>query len=1243
MPKKAKAKRFKRLSQIRKMVLWTSLFFGISAIGLNIALQGLMPQLANYETSIEQYLSKEMGASVDISSLSSRWRWGLPVFDVENVLIKNESGEEIAKINHISFGTSLWQSLVQWQWQPGFITLSDAALKVDETDINAFPYMLFSLHGLKKGGDIAKSHQVLDWLLKQKNILVKNISLDVRLANHHYLPISKLNLSMVNQGHKHHIQLDFNLNQLTQSKLTLVANLQGEQSQDLKGSIYFKGNRIVLGQWLNAHLKKPYQINSGTINVQGFAMITNGLLTKVNSTFSANNISLENTKTHQQILMQRLNSQILLAISNEKTHLLLKRLSFRMGNKVLKALRFDYTQKGIDKHFSMNKMSLALLHKISAPFVKEIPNLAKHYQNLDKLSGDLKDISVQLKNNHLDILSAKVKNLSFTTLKPKLTINGLNFDTSVKDNVFSWHFNSGLTYVNARDYLNKPTYLSEIKGGLHLSLANNNRLCWHDLTITSPFLSLGGQGCLDNLGEKDKQHLDTKFDFLLKRAEKLTPLLPKAYFKPKLYDFLTHAFIFIPKVKGKILSHGLLKDFPYKDKSKGQFDVSAQIVDASIQYHKDWPIMVAYDAKLHAYQDKIDIDVLKGKSRKVKVKDTKVFIQDIGEKTALIVNGTIDTTGQKATDFVQHSVLNKHLGFVDTWQLQGPIHLEFKDYLGLNPKANEDKLEGRLFFNNNTVYLHAEPGVSLSEMKGEIPFNLHGVDKSQINGKLWQKDIKLFLESDKAYPHTLTILVNGQIECQKALDALKIDAPFIQGTLPLNLKITRNPVDKINIFNDEINLKNLAIDLPKPLNKKMGVSEKLKLSGKIKDGKLLNLEAAIDKRSDASYERDKPLMINAKDLALDDWSVSLKPLFKSLKLKSWAKGDKASDTFKIKTTGVMVGPYKTKPLLITGEQNKKDLSFYLKSKTTQGELIFPYQQNAKPDINLTKLYLLSGKSKSNKTAKTKSLPSLKLLIQSLRLDDLNLGRLQFVSDSHEKDGKINDLSLTLPGSRLKLNGYWVSQQGNTQTFVSGYIQSQNIVDTFKALQLEPVMSSKNALVKFNFSWPSMPLNLSLGKVSGQMALEIHKGLITHLSKEAEEKVGIGKLLNVLSLQTIPRRLTLDFSDLNKGLPFDTIEASLRANKGALNVEKAEIEGPIASARVEGDLSLIDKDYDLKVYLNPHITSSLPVVATIAGGPIAGIATWFVGKIVSQGMKKSKAYGYQISGAWDTPTLTQIKA
>ena len=62
---------------------------------------------------------------------------------------------------------------------------------------------------------------------------------------------------------------------------------------------------------------------------------------------------------------------------------------------------------------------------------------------------------------------------------------------------------------------------------------------------------------------------------------------------------------------------------------------------------------------------------------------------------------------------------------------------------------------------------------------------------------------------------------------------------------------------------------------------------------------------------------------------------------------------------------------------------------------------------------------------------------------------------------------------------------------------------------------------KKTNITYAFDWPGAPEQLKLAKLNGQMSATIRDGRIIELSKETEEKLGLGRLLSVLSLQTIP--------------------------------------------------------------------------------------------------------------------------
>lgn len=111
-------------------------------------------------------------------------------------------------------------------------------------------------------------------------------------------------------------------------------------------------------------------------------------------------------------------------------------------------------------------------------------------------------------------------------------------------------------------------------------------------------------------------------------------------------------------------------------------------------------------------------------------------------------------------------------------------------------------------------------------------------------------------------------------------------------------------------------------------------------------------------------------------------------------------------------------------------------------------------------------------------------------------------------------------------------------------------------------------------------------------------------------------MGIGKLLNLLSLQTLPRRLMLDFSDLTKkGYSFDIMSGEFGLKNGRATIKDGYINGPVADVGLKGYIDFAESYYDMTADVRPHLTSSLPLIATIVGTPVAGIITWMVNKAV----------------------------
>ncbi|WP_019217397.1 YhdP family phospholipid transporter [Legionella tunisiensis] len=276
------------------------------------------------------------------------------------------------------------------------------------------------------------------------------------------------------------------------------------------------------------------------------------------------------------------------------------------------------------------------------------------------------------------------------------------------------------------------------------------------------------------------------------------------------------------------------------------------------------------------------------------------------------------------------------------------------------------------------------------------------------------------------------------------------------------------------------------------------------------------------------------------------------------------------------------------------------------------------------------------------TLKPTEMPNLDLHINSFQFDGLNLGDVTLKTTRANNLWQLESFKMESPYYQLSAKGQWQQEGKINITRLRADLHINDLAKSLVSWEISPVVEAHRGDVQFQGYWPGAFHEFSLVNVAGQLGISFKNGRITNLSPETEEKLGLGKLLSILSLQTIPRRLKLDFSDLSQaGYSFDQFNGSFTLAKGVMTTQDSYIDGPVAYASMKGNLDVVKQLYDLNLKVSPHITASLPVVATIAGGPIAGIATWVASKIINQGMQRISGYTYKISGPWRQPVVQQV--
>ena len=98
----------------------------------------------------------------------------------------------------------------------------------------------------------------------------------------------------------------------------------------------------------------------------------------------------------------------------------------------------------------------------------------------------------------------------------------------------------------------------------------------------------------------------------------------------------------------------------------------------------------------------------------------------------------------------------------------------------------------------------------------------------------------------------------------------------------------------------------------------------------------------------------------------------------------------------------------------------------------------------------------------------------------------------------------------------------------------------------KRLGYPDAVRAGTASMKGKLGWQGAPTGLDYDTLNGQFTLLAESGQFRKLNP------GVGRLLGVLNLQSLPRRITLDFRDVfSEGFAFDRISGSIDVEKGGV--------------------------------------------------------------------------------------------
>lgn len=262
------------------------------------------------------------------------------------------------------------------------------------------------------------------------------------------------------------------------------------------------------------------------------------------------------------------------------------------------------------------------------------------------------------------------------------------------------------------------------------------------------------------------------------------------------------------------------------------------------------------------------------------------------------------------------------------------------------------------------------------------------------------------------------------------------------------------------------------------------------------------------------------------------------------------------------------------------------------------------------------------------------LPALDVHIQQLVWAGKQLGKLDFVGTSSDDGWKLNRMLLENPDGALSADGVWLAGKA-AQTELNLKLRISNAGNILARSGYPGTVKDGSGKLDAKLIWHGSPEDFSYATLNGELELDTGKGQFLKMEP------GIGKLLGILSLQSLPKRITLDFKDVfSDGFQFDSIKGKAAIKNGMMTTENLRLEGSSAKVTMKGWVNLDRETQNLHVRILPAIGDSVSLIGAFAAGPAVGVGALLVNKVLGDPLDKLASFEYNVSGTWSDPVVVK---
>lgn len=780
---------------------------------------------------------------------------------------------------------------------------------------------------------------------------------------------------------------------------------------------------------------------------------------------------------------------------------------------------------------------------------------------------------------------------------------------------------------------------------------------------------------LDAWGRIDLRHGDSPFVALYARYEAATVArmqryLPVGIMPAGTVRWLDRAIEGGSVPRGELILHGALRDFPY-DRGEGLFRVDFDVRGGLLEYSELWPRIEDIDARLVFTGRRMEIAAARGRTLRAAIGPTRVAIADMrGKPAVLTVDGSARGPVADGLAFLRDTPLASRFGpYVEEVVADGNHLVDLSLKLPLGQAA---EVSGTVNFEDSALRLGTD-GIEIKHIKGPLGFSNDGLHADGLAVNLLSLPATLSVNTggEGESRHT-RVEARGVIGAADAARLAHLPPRWLAGSSSWRARLAVPGVEEIRsdgmMLRVESALEGMAITLPAPLAKPADSAMPLLVSMPLPRSPVRPVTVALGSRAagdglsialgfdDAHALERGELRFGGGEAALPgERGLRIAGRVSAFSLGEWqrvlARGEEADaqgamplpvSAVDIEVDRVDAFGRGFDEVEVSARPNQTAWHADVRSRQMAGRVEIPLSSGPPWRADLEYLHLAAmpadaAPGGAGSAADPRRLPAMRIDSKRFSYGATDFGALQLQAMPAAAGIRLEQLSLVSPVMRVDARGNWV-QVGEEQ--YSSFNIDFDTNDFGRALAsfgyADSIRGGKGRST-ISARWGGPPTAFALARLQGSMHMEINEGRLLDVEP------GAGRVFGLISLQALPRRLTLDFSDFfGKGFGFDRITGSFVVRDGIATTDDLVMVGPAARIEARGNVDLAGRRYDQTVLVVPSVGSGLPLAGAVAGGVPVGAAMLLMERVFKDDIERMTRLHYRVTGPWHEPVVERLQ-